>query len=112
MSLEIIRKNPVKGYVFFKNSNLYEKLFPIIKTIPNKNLTKLIIIIAIGGIVFISMLAIYFIFYEQKTTTSTNLKAEINKNLNNIAAYIDDIKINNKEKIKNEEGQFILILTS
>ncbi len=100
LSLEIIRKNPIKGSAFFKNSNLYEKLFPTIKAIPDKNSTKLIIIIIIGGIVFISMLAIYFIFYEQKTTTSANLKAEINKNLNNIAAYIDDIKINNKEKIK------------
>ncbi len=39
-------------------------------------------------------------------------KSRNKKNLNNIAAYIDDIKINNKEKIKNEEGQFILILTS
>ncbi|WNY63792.1 tetratricopeptide repeat protein [Borreliella americana] len=112
LSLEIIRKNPIKDSAFFKNSNLYEKLFPTIKAIPDKNSTKLIIIIIIGGIVFISMLAIYFVFYEQKTKTSANLKTEINKNLNNIAAYIDDIKINNKEKIKNEEGQFILILTS
>ncbi|MBB6031721.1 tetratricopeptide (TPR) repeat protein [Borreliella spielmanii] len=112
LSLEIIRKNPVKGSIFLKNSNLYEKLFPIIKTIPDKNLTKLIIIIAIGGIILISILAIYFIFYKQKTTISTNWQAEINKNLNNIATYIDDIKINNKEKIKNDEGQFILILTS
>lgn len=112
LSLEIIRKNPVKGSIFLKNSNLYEKLFPIIKTIPDKNLTKLIIIIAIGGIILISILAIYFIFYKQKTITSTNWQAEINKNLNNIATYIDDIKINNKEKIKNDEGQFILILTS
>ncbi|MBB6213230.1 tetratricopeptide repeat protein [Borreliella californiensis] len=112
LSLEIIRKNPIKGSAFLKNNNLYEKLFPTIKAMPDKNLTKLIIIIIMGGIIFISMLAIYFIFYEQKTTTSANLKAEINKNLNNIAAYIDDIKINNKEKIKNEEGQFILILTS
>ncbi len=112
LSLEIIRKNPVEGSVFLKNNNLYEKLFPIIKAIPDKNLTRLIITIAIGGIVSIPILAIYFIFYEQKITTSINRKAEIKKNLNNIAAYIDDIKINNKEKIKNEEGQFILILTS
>nr|WP_267506870.1 hypothetical protein [Borreliella bavariensis] len=112
LSLEIIRKNPVEGSVFLKNNNLYEKLFPTIKAIPDKNLTKLIITIAIGGIVFISILLIYFIFYEQKITTSINRKAEIKKKLNNIAAYIDDIKINNKEKIKNEEGQFILILTS
>ncbi|AJA90627.1 hypothetical protein OY14_00655 [Borreliella chilensis] len=114
LSLEIIRKNPIKGPVFLKNSRLYEKLFPIIKTIPDRNPTKLIIIIIIiiGGIVFISMLAIYFVFYEQKNTRFANLKTEINKNLNNISAYIDDIKINNKEKIKNEEGQFILILTS
>ncbi|WP_151060570.1 tetratricopeptide repeat protein [Borreliella turdi] len=112
LSLEIIRKNPIKGSVFFKNSNLYEKLFPIIKAMPDKNLTKLVIIMTIGTIVFILMLAIYFIFYEQKITIYTNRKAEINKNLNNIAAYIDNIKINNKEKIKNEEGQFILILTN
>lgn len=79
LSLEIIRKNPVEGSVFLKNNNLYEKLFPIIKAIPDKNLTKLIITIAIGGIVSIPILAIYFIFYEQKITTSINRKAEIKK---------------------------------
>ncbi len=65
LSLEIIRKTLSKD-LFFKNNNLYEKLFPIIKAIPDKNLTKLIITIAIGGIVSIPILAIYFIFYEQK----------------------------------------------
>ncbi|AWG42529.1 hypothetical protein CR532_00685 [Candidatus Borreliella tachyglossi] len=109
LSLETIRRTPIQGALFSNKNKLYDKLFPEIKAKIGKSLFDSIKIL-VG---FMSLiLAIFLIVNSEELITlplSSSPKAK--KAKNNIAAYIDDIKINDKEKIENDEGQFVFILT-
>ncbi|AAX16656.1 tetratricopeptide repeat family protein [Borrelia hermsii DAH] len=113
LSLETIRKNPIQGTLFMNKNKIYAKLFPEIKIETGQNLSKLIrILLTVAGLVF-SLISIFLFIRSKETTTltSNDSKVKEKKAINNIAAYIDDIKINEKEKIENHEGQFVFILT-
>ncbi|QFP42164.1 hypothetical protein F9Y90_03565 [Borrelia miyamotoi] len=113
LSLETIRKNPIQGTLFLNKNKLYAKLFPEIKVKTRYKLSKLIKSFTISSLAFL-IIAIIFLFKYYKETIKITLNGSTskeNKFINNIAAYIDDIKINDKEKIKNHEGQFVFILT-
>ncbi|AHH03093.1 Tetratricopeptide repeat family protein [Borrelia nietonii YOR] len=113
LSLETIRKNPIQGALFMNKNKIYAKLFPEIKVKTGQNLSKLIrILLTVAGFAF-SLISIFLFIHSKETTTLTpnDFKAKEKKAINNIAAYIDDIKINEKEKIENHEGQFVFILT-
>nr|WP_024654119.1 tetratricopeptide repeat protein [Borrelia persica] len=113
LSLEIIRKHPIQGTLFLNKNKIYDKLFPEIKINKGENLSKLIkILLATAGISF--LLIAIFLFTDFKSNIkliSNDSQTKIKKAITNIATYIDDIKINDKEKIKNHEGQFVFILT-
>ncbi|AHH10291.1 Tetratricopeptide repeat family protein [Borrelia coriaceae ATCC 43381] len=113
LSLETIRKNPIQGALFLNRNKIYARLFPKLKVKTGQNLSKLIrILIIIAGLAFL-LIAIFLIIHSNETIKLPLSVPNINtkKNINNIAAYIDDIKINDKEKIENQEGQFVFILT-
>ncbi|WP_281862114.1 tetratricopeptide repeat protein [Candidatus Borrelia fainii] len=112
-SLETIRKNPIQGALFLNKNKIYTKLFPEIKVKTGQNLSKLIrILLTIASLAFL-LIAIFLLIHSKKIIklTLSDSKVKEKKTINNIAAYIDDIKINNKEKIENHEGQFVFILT-
>ena len=113
LSLEVIRRNPIQGTLFLNKNKLYDKLFPKIKVKTKYNIPKLIKLLTIPSLAF--LLIAIFLFTNYKEVIQLILKinsiSKEKKALNNIAAYIDDIKINDKEKIANHEGQFIFILT-
>lgn len=112
-SLETIRKNPIQGALFLNKNKIYAKLFPEIKVETGQNLSKLIrILLIIASLAFL-LIAIFLLIHSKETIklSLSNSKVKEKKAINNIAAYIDDIKINDKEKIENHEGQFVFILT-
>ncbi|WP_421622943.1 hypothetical protein R5397_03725 [Borrelia sp. MN22-0132] len=112
-SLETIRKNPIQGALFLNKNKIYAKLFPEIKVETGQNLSKLTrTLLTIASLVFL-LIAIFLLIHSKETIklTLSNSKVKEKKAINNIAAYIDDIKINDKEKIENHEGQFVFILT-
>ncbi|AAX17476.1 tetratricopeptide repeat family protein [Borrelia turicatae 91E135] len=112
-SLETIRKNPIQGALFLNKNKIYAKLFPEIKVETGQNLSKLIrILLIIASLAFL-LIAIFLLIHSKETIklSLSNSKIKEKKAINNIAAYIDDIKINDKEKIENHEGQFVFILT-
>ncbi|WKC57714.1 tetratricopeptide repeat protein [Borrelia sp. P9F1] len=112
LSLETIRRNPIQGTLFLNKRNMYDKLFPEIKAKRGETLSGSIkISAAVVGLV--SLVSAIFLFTDSKEvfTPQSISKSKNKKNINNITAYIDDIKINNKEKIENDEGQFVFILT-
>ncbi|AHE62477.1 Tetratricopeptide repeat family protein [Borrelia parkeri SLO] len=112
-SLETIRKNPIQGALFLNKNKIYAKLFPEIKVETGQNLSKLIrILLTIASLAFL-LIAIFLFIHSKETIKLTLSKSKVKekKAINNIAAYIDDIKINDKEKIENHEGQFVFILT-
>ncbi|UPA18310.1 tetratricopeptide repeat protein [Borrelia puertoricensis] len=112
-SLETIRKNPIQGALFLNKNKIYTKLFPEIKVATGQNLSKLTrTLLTIASLAFL-LTAIFLLIHSKGTIklTLNNSKVKEKKAINNIAAYIDDIKINDKEKIENHEGQFVFILT-
>ncbi|APR65267.1 tetratricopeptide repeat protein [Borrelia anserina] len=113
LSLETIRKNPIQGALFLNRNKIYDKIFPEIKVKTGKNLSKLIKILLTLAILSFLLISTFLLIHSKETikVTSNNSQAKEKKAINNIAAYIDDIKINNKEKIENHEGQFVFILT-
>ncbi|QMU98942.1 tetratricopeptide repeat protein [Borrelia sp. A-FGy1] len=112
LSLETIRKNPIQGTLFFNKKKTYDKLFPEIKIKTGKTLFKSIKILLTAGSLISLILAIFlFINFKEESILQFRSKSKNKKTINNITAYIDDIKINDKEKIENNEGQFVFILT-
>ncbi|WP_221037733.1 hypothetical protein [Borrelia sp. HM] len=113
LSLEVIRKNPIQGTLFLNKNKLYAKLFPKIKVKTKYKISKLIKLLTIPSLVFLVISILLFTNYNEviKLILKINPTSQEKKALNNIAAYIDDIKINDKEKIENHEGQFVFILT-
>ncbi|UER67339.1 tetratricopeptide repeat protein [Borrelia sp. BU AG58] len=111
LSLETIRKNPIQGTLFLNKRNTYDKLFPEIKAKKRENLFKSEILLTAAGVVSLLLAIFLLINYKETITLQFGSKSKNKKVVNNIAAYIDDIKINNKEKIENDEGQFVFILT-
>ncbi|ACH94393.1 tetratricopeptide repeat protein [Borrelia recurrentis] len=113
LSLEIIRKHPIQGTLFLTKNKIYDKLFPKIKIEKGENFYKLTkIILSIVSISFLLIAIFSFTnFKENIKLIINNSQTNIKKTINNVATYIDDIKINDKEKIKNYEGQFVFILT-
>ncbi|AHH06206.1 Tetratricopeptide repeat family protein [Borrelia crocidurae DOU] len=113
LSLEIIRKHPIQGTLFLTKNKIYDKLFPKIKVEKGENFYKLTkIILSIVSISFLLIAIFSFTnFKENIKLIINNSQTNIKKTINNVATYIDDIKINDKEKIKNYEGQFVFILT-
>ena len=112
LSLETIRKNPIQGTLFFNKKKTYDKLFPEIKAKRGENLFNSISIV-LTAVGLISLVLVTFLFINSKEiiTLQFSSKSKNKKAINNITAYIDDIKINDKEKIENDEGQFVFILT-
>ncbi|UGQ17651.1 tetratricopeptide repeat protein [Borrelia sp. RT1S] len=112
LSLETIRRNPIQGTLFLNKKNTYDKLFPEIKAKREETLSGLIkISSAVMGFIALVLAIFLLINPRELFTLRVSSKSKNKKGINNITAYIDDIKINNKEKIENDEGQFIFILT-
>ncbi|AYE36031.1 hypothetical protein DB313_00685 [Borrelia turcica IST7] len=112
LSLETIRKNPIQGTLFFNKKKTYDKLFPEIKAKTGENLFNSIrIVLTTVGLISLVLVIFLFINSKEIITLQFSSKSKNKKAINNITAYIDDIKINDKEKIENDEGQFVFILT-